>query len=667
MSDPYLNELLFLLASDPRVDLSSAPRAETPIPKNRGFEDGYKLNDTEAASKTVAVDSDPPKASDISIRDKGYDPALSSTMATDGKKDDNSHDIDGYGLSVQLTLGDGAVSDGFGDRSMESIADASLKTEGSWAMVPLVLETKITANDGATQDSFGAQLSLDGNTMLVGARNDDDNGVDSGSAYIFEQVNGVWTQIAKLTASDGAAGDVFGDVLELDGHTALIGAFDDDQKKGSAYIFEKVGEVWTQTAKLTASDGAVGDKFGFPAIDDNTIMIGSIFDDDKGKDSGSVDIFEKIGGIWTEKGKIYASDTTSGDSFGRYINIEGNRAIIGAVGADGREESSGATYIFEKNNGVWQQIARLTASDGQTGDLFGRTVKIDGNTALIGAYGNDQDKGAAYIFEKVAGEWIETAKLTASDGVAGDLFGRSLTIEGDVVVVAARNNDDNGNNSGSVYLYEKINGFWTEITKILPSDGAAGDYFGKRVDLDGNTLGVGAYLDDDKVLDSGSVYVYHLDRAGNSVRDARNIGQLDGTSTPQTFSDWLGAEDSRDFYRFKVLNTSNFELHLDGLSANANVFLGDDRGNLIASSRDPGNLSESISTTLAAGSYYVLARSADQVSTDYQLTLSVQSSMLAPFPVASGNNFGVGEVETIDLFPNVSEFLSPSGPSFPLV
>jgi hypothetical protein len=614
---------LFSLANDPYVDLGNISGIETPLPKSQDFQDPYQPNHPGQDRETVDADSDPLQKRDISTGESGRD------------------------LSARLAVDEGMVRDGSGDRFLDAVADSSLTTEGSWAMVPMVLETKITANDGATLDSFGNQLSLDGNTMLVGSSTDDDNGLSSGSAYIFERVSGVWTQTAKLIASDGAAGDWFGDVLELDGNTALIGAWRDNLSKGSAYIFEKVGEAWTQTAKLTASDGVAGDLFGFPAIDDNTIMIGSPYDDDKGANSGSVDIFEKIGGIWAEKGKIYASDTTVGDNFGRYINIEGNQAIIGAESADGNEEGSGVAYIFERINGVWQQTARLTASDGETGDSFSRAVKIDGNTALIGAYGNDQDKGAAYIFEKVAGEWVETAKLTASDGAAGDLFGRSLTIEGGVVVVAARNDDDNGKDSGSVYLYEKINGFWTEIDKLVPGDGAAGDNFGKRVDLDGNTLAVGAVFDDDKVLDSGSVYIYHLDRAGNSVRDARNIGQLDGASTPQTFSDWLGAEDSRDFYRFELLSSSHFDLHLDGLSANANVFLYDSSKRQIASSRNPSNRSESISTTLAAGSYYVLARSADQVSTDYQLTLSAQSSILAPFPVASGNNFGVGEVDTL--------------------
>jgi len=432
---------------------------------------------------------------------------------------------------------------GFGDSGNTSIEDNSL--------------VKITASDGQAYDSFGQNVSLDGNTLLVGAARDDDNGLDSGSAYIFNNINGVWTERAKLKPKDGRAGDLFGDTIRLNGSRAFVGSW--KRGSGAVYIFRESGGLWTQTVKLRPSDGKQGDRFGssFDSTDSGTILIGASSSDQKGLDSGCVYVYNVVNGIWTETGKIYASDPSPGALFGRYIDIDGNQAVIGAVKSNASQPNSGSVYIYENLNGIWTETAKLSASDGKNGDEFGTPAAIEGNTIVVGASESGGTKGAAYVFEKVNGKWQETAKLTANDGQVGEEFGTSVTISNNTIAVSPRHDDDRGADSGSVYIFQKINGVWTQVYKLTAIDGKAGDVFGKRVVIDGDTLAVSAFQDDNEVPpvpDSGSVYLYSLSSllsnpdsltgikpkdtlTGGASNDNLFGGVDDAQFSPQTFSD----------------------------------------------------------------------------------------------------------------------------------
>ena len=383
-----------------------------------------------------------------------------------------------------------------------------------------VSETKLLASDGASGDLFGSSVSIssDGLTAIVGAWGDDDNGSSSGSAYIFKYANGEWTE-TKLTADDGASDDNFGRFLSItgDGLTAIVGAFQDDSNKGSAYIFEYANGSWTQT-KLLASDGASGDYFGSSvsiSSDGLTAIVGAYFDDSR---KGSAYIFKYANGSWTET-KLLASDGAIYDYFGSSVSIssDGLTAIVGAYSDVENGSRSGSAYIFKYANGVWSQTEELLASDGATYDNFGYSVSIssDGLTAIVGAYGDDDNgssSGSAYIFEYANGSWTQT-KLLASDGASSDNFGRSVSISGDglTAIVGAYGDDDNGSSSGSAYIFKYANGSWTETTKLLASDGASGDNFGNSVSIssDGLTIIVGAYSDVENGSRSGSAYIYN--------------------------------------------------------------------------------------------------------------------------------------------------------------
>ncbi|NNE26982.1 MAG: hypothetical protein HKN09_09085 [Saprospiraceae bacterium] len=393
-------------------------------------------------------------------------------------------------------------------------------------------ETKITASDGAMEDRFGFEVGISGDRAVVGAYQDDDDGSSSGSAYIYEWDGNSWIE-TKLTASDAEAGDRFGESVSIDGNRVIVGAgYDGDNGffSGSIYIYEWDGSSWVET-KITPSDGAFSDLFGRSvSIDGNRAIVGSEFDDDNGSNSGSAYIFEWDGNGWLET-KITASDGVSNDVFGEPVSINGDRAIIGAVGDDDNGSNSGSAYIYEWDGSSWVET-KLTASDGATGDKFGRSVSIDGNRAIIGSNFDDDNgsnSGSAYIYEWDGSSWVET-KITAFDGAESDLYGSSVSINGDRAIVGNAGDDDNGSSSGSVYIYEWDGSSWLE-TKIVASDADVGDNYGAAVSVDGDRTVVGSYRDDDNGSDSGSIYIYDFcPEVINTFQDAGSGLWLDASN-----------------------------------------------------------------------------------------------------------------------------------------
>jgi hypothetical protein len=300
--------------------------------------------------------------------------------------------------------------------------------------------------DAAAGDLFGKSLAFSGDDFVVGAWGDDDNGSYSGSIYVYNIGTGVWDSIQKLKASDGAADDYFGFDVDLADDVIVVGAYGDDDngdKTGAAYVFELVGGAWTQTAKLTASDGAGKDYFGWAvAIYGETIAVGAWGDDDFGSASGSAYVFEKVGGAWTETAKLNAPDTSGLDYFGKAIQADEDRVFVGAAEDDDAGASSGSVHVFERVGGTWTHVSKLVASDAMAGDNFGFSISSDAGQLVVGATGVDTpgaDAGAAYYFEEVGGVFVETSKVQAYNTTAGDTFGFSVSLRDGAMAVGARN------------------------------------------------------------------------------------------------------------------------------------------------------------------------------------------------------------------------------------
>jgi len=215
--------------------------------------------------------------------------------------------------------------------------------------------------------------------------------------------------------------------------------------------------------------------------------------------------------VWLERQKLLASDGAANDYFGLSVSISGDLAIVGAYFDDDNGSMSGSVYIFKWDGTAWSQQQKLLAADGAAGDYFGRPVSISGDYAIVGACGDDDkggDSGSAYIFKWDGTAWSQQQKLLASDGAVGDYFGRSVSISGDLAIVGAHCDDDKGDNSGSAYIFRRDGTGWVQQQKLLASDGAASNYFGWSVSISGDYAIVGAYGDDDKGDDSGSAYIF---------------------------------------------------------------------------------------------------------------------------------------------------------------
>jgi len=396
--------------------------------------------------------------------------------------------LDGDRAAISSILDDEDIAGGTTINEVGSVYIFEL-SGGAW------IETaRIVPNDIDSIARFGTRISLDGDRVLIGSNlsKTDESGNDTlenaGAAYIFDYNGGNWVQTAKLVASDRAIDDRFGYDVSLSGDKAVVGAFFNDTDEagtntlsaaGAAYVFELSGGVWTETAKLVASDRAVADRFGLSlAMSGETILIGAYNHDADAlggnplSNAGAVYVYNLVGGVWTETGKLVASNRESGDYFGHNIEMDGDRAIIGAYNRDVPLSQSGSAYIFEFIGGVWTETAALVPVDYGAFDHFGFSVDISGDRAIVGARYEDQDAnyvntlfnaGSAYIFELDGGVWTETDKIVASDRGVEDQFGVAVGISGDMVMVGSYNDDEDGsggntlNNSGSVYAFNICN------------------------------------------------------------------------------------------------------------------------------------------------------------------------------------------------------------------
>jgi len=382
--------------------------------------------------------------------------------------------------------------------------------------------TTLVADDGDANEFFGFSVAIAGDIAVVGAQGDDENGDESGAAYVFTRSDAGWSQEAKLTANDAEAGDQFGGSIALFGETILVGARRDDDngdESGAAYLFTRYDSEWIQQAKLTAADGEAGAEFGRSvALSDDTVIIGAARDDEKGEDSGSVYVFTRSGTSWSQLAKLTAADGAKGDVFGISVALDGDTALIGADLDDDKGEDSGSVYVYTRSKGTWSQQAKLTAADAGNVDIFGVRVAISGDTALIAARRDDDDvngvdSGSAYVFIRSGTSWTQQAKLTANDAEAGDLFGYNVALYEDTGIVTAAMDDDKGLNSGAAYVFKRSGTSWTQQAKLTAADGAADDVFGWSVSLSGNTAMIGAPTSIFEMPGgSGSAYIFQRSR-----------------------------------------------------------------------------------------------------------------------------------------------------------
>ncbi|MBI5762095.1 MAG: immunoglobulin domain-containing protein [Planctomycetes bacterium] len=394
-------------------------------------------------------------------------------------------------------------------------SDAVSVTVDSSGLPAPAEEAKLFDNAAqSASDETGASVSISGDTAMVGAALDDGPaGADQGSAYVHVRSGASWSTQAKLTASDAAAGDRFGSAVSVSGDYAVVGARGASSGAGAAYVFVRSGTVWTQQAKLTANDAAAGDAFGTSAaIYGDTVVVGA---PSASSAAGAAYVYVRSGTVWTQQAKITAGDAAAGDEFGVAVALSGNTAVVGAALDDAAAGSDqGSAYVFVRGGTVWSQQAKLTANDAAAGDRYGSSVSLDGDTAIIGAMMDDgaagADQGGAYLYKRSGVTWSLQSKVTAADAGAGDQFGSGVGVSGENAVVGSHlSNGLAGSDQGAAYLYERCGTGWLQRAKLTPADASATDRFGRAATIDFDTTIVGAPLDDGGAgSDQGGSYIF---------------------------------------------------------------------------------------------------------------------------------------------------------------
>lgn len=396
-------------------------------------------------------------------------------------------------------------------------------------------EAYIKSSNTQGGDYLGYKLSRDGNTLAVGAygESSDTQGINStsnpgtalnsGAVYIFIKTGSTWSQQAYIKASDSAAGIWFGSDVALDGDNLVVGA-----KYGeAAYVFSRSGSTWSQQQKLVASNPTVGDYFGTSVgIDNNLIVVGSPREDGLSSNSGAAYVFLESGGTWTEEEKIKAANYTADDYFGGDVAISGTTIAVGASGEDSyalkvnhsafndnTEVGSGAAYVFVRDQGnspLWPQQAYIKASNTGASDAFGAAIDLDGDTLVVGATGEDTlgyginptnnssaaSSGAVYSYQRSGTTWTFKNFIKSSIASSSDLFGNSLSLDGDTLVVGAWTEDGPTGNvvasSGACFVFTRASsgGNWAENSVIYASNRQSNDKFGAAISVSGDALSI---------------------------------------------------------------------------------------------------------------------------------------------------------------------------------
>lgn len=481
-----------------------------------------------------------------------------------------------------------------------------LVVDDTQAVYPVTIDPKIQlgylkAQDPNSGDRFGDTIAIDGDTAVIGVPADksaatgvygdafDNSATLAGAAYVFVRNGSTWTEQAFLKGSNTNGYDRFGTSVAIHGDRIAVGApfeqsnatgVNGDQTDkslyhaGAAYVFYRFGLTWGQEAYIKATNTEANDSFGYSvAIEDDLLVVGARYEhggsagingdqsDNSVWRSGAAYVYTRNGFNWSPALYLKASNPGDQDYFGESVAIDGNRIIVAAPGedsaatgvngnqADDSAGSSGAVYVFEQKGELWVQDAYIKASNTDIGDVFGRSIAIDGDTLVVGAPSEDSAAagvnadssddsadwaGAAYVFVDDGSAWTQQAYLKASNAAAGDYFAQSVAVSGDRVVVGApyedsstigiNNKKDNAlMDAGAAYVFERNAGTWTETTFIKASNAGQNDHFGTSVGISGATLLVGApgenggqtgpFADqnDESQSSAGAAYAFELD------------------------------------------------------------------------------------------------------------------------------------------------------------
>jgi len=403
--------------------------------------------------------------------------------------------LSGDTLAVSAIYEDSNATGLNGDQANNASMDSGavyvfVKENGMWFQ-----EAYIKASNADAEDMFGHSMALSGNTLVVssvressaatGINGDqaDNTKPNAGAVYVFVRNHGIWSQQAYIKASNTDAQVYFGESVDLSNDTLVVGASGEGDNfanlagSGAVYVFQRNDGVWSQQAYIKASNAGSGDAFGYAvALSGNTLAVSAIAENSNATGingdqldnslllAGAVYVFENNNGLWLQQAYIKASNPNMYDLFGYRLDVFGNTLVVGAIAEaggstgingdqlDNSASSAGALYLFERENGIWSQQGYIKASNTDAGDAFGSSIVLESNTLVVGAnresspvrgINADQfdnsaaDAGAVYVFTKTSGQWQQQLYMKASNTDAGDAFGTSVALSGNMLVVGA--------------------------------------------------------------------------------------------------------------------------------------------------------------------------------------------------------------------------------------
>ena len=521
-------------------------------------------------------------------------------------------DADGISVPARMYVEGGMVRLAVDDRgaryplTIDPIAQQAYLKASNTGAEDFFGHTVATTGDTVVVGAYGEDSGAAG----VNANQADNSAADSGAIYVFVRSGTTWTQQAYIKSSNPATLDYFGSALSISGDTIAAGAFGEDSSatgvngnqadnnagsSGAVYIFVRSGTTWTQQAYLKSSNTGSGDWFGTSvSIVGDTLAVGAQGEDSSATgangtqtnngtlESGAVYVFVRNAGNWTQQAYLKSSNTGQSDFFGYSVSLSGESLVVGAYGessnatgvngnqADDSAGGSGAAYVFTRAGAAWTQQAYLKASNTGPVDYFGSAVAISGDTVVVGAFGEDSAargvngsqsdnsasaSGAAYVFLRSGSTWAQQAYLKAANADAGDWFGTSVAISGNVAAVGAylesggatgvngNSADNSAQYAGAAYVFERSGATWTQQSYVKASNTDIGDQFGLAIAFGGDTMVVGAYQEnggstgvngnqaDNSVSNSSAAYVFTGVTGGMSIAATGPLAVAGATQT----------------------------------------------------------------------------------------------------------------------------------------
>jgi FG-GAP repeat len=385
-------------------------------------------------------------------------------------------------------------------------------------------EIKITPGDPVMGDQFGSQVAISGDTAVVSAAIGNSLSVHPGGlAYVFVRGQNGWVQQQRLSSPEPETqNSSFGFGVAVDGDTIVVGdlnAVSDGAMTGAAYVFQRQGTVWSLQQKLIPDQGGPDAEFSsfglVSAIQGDTIIVGAPLYNRASNSAGAAFVYQRSGGTWTQTQKLTSNELTPEVGFAGAVAMNGDTAVFGGVGDSINGRSSGAAWVFTRQNGVWSQQQKLKAHDPSENAFFGQSVSVSGDLIVVGAPGDvvgSHTSGGAYVFRRGNAGWTNEKKLLSRDSDAVDGYAWSVAVDGNTIVVGHFGDQDVAVVGGAAYVYQlNGNAGWSLKQKLIASDTARFHNFGARVAISEGTVLIGAFGDDaggGPFDDFGSAYIY---------------------------------------------------------------------------------------------------------------------------------------------------------------